>query len=84
VAALAHHRARRALIVVGEGPLRGTARGGRGAIQGLADRVTFTGAIAERQLIRSLRGARSPSCFPPLDEDYGYVTLEAFPGAEGR
>ena len=39
--------------------------------------MTFTGAITERQLIDLYAGALAV-VFPPFDEDYGYVTLEAF------
>jgi glycosyltransferase involved in cell wall biosynthesis len=64
------------LIVVGEGPLRGQLETAASQA-GVADRVTFTGAITENQLIDLYAGALAV-VFPPLDEDYGYVTLEAF------
>ena len=44
---------------------------------GVADRVTWAGAIDERRLDRAYAGALGV-VFPPFDEDYGYVTLEAF------
>ena len=44
---------------------------------GVADRVTFTGDIDDRQLVDLYANALAV-VFPPLDEDYGYVTLEAF------
>ena len=44
---------------------------------GVADRVTFTGGVTEQQLIDLYAGALGV-VFPPFDEDYGYVTLEAF------
>jgi glycosyltransferase involved in cell wall biosynthesis len=43
----------------------------------VADRVTFTGDIDDRQLSHLYANAFAV-VFPPLDEDYGYVTLEAF------
>jgi glycosyltransferase involved in cell wall biosynthesis len=44
---------------------------------GVADRVTFTGDIDDQQLVGLYANALAV-IFPPLDEDYGYVTLEAF------
>jgi len=44
---------------------------------GVADRVTFTGDIDDRRLVDLYQGAFAV-IFPPLDEDFGYVTLEAF------
>jgi glycosyltransferase involved in cell wall biosynthesis len=76
IAALAHTDPGVRLIVVGEGPLRGRLEAAA-AQSGIADRVTFTGGITERQLIDLYAGALAV-VFPPLDEDYGYVTLEAF------
>jgi glycosyltransferase involved in cell wall biosynthesis len=76
VRALAHADRRVRLIVVGEGPLRAQLED-TAARSGVADRVTFTGAVAEQQLIDLYAGALAV-VFPPFDEDYGYVTLEAF------
>jgi len=76
VRALAHADRRVRLIVVGDGPLRAQLE--QTALQsGVADRVTFAGAVTERQLIDLYAGALA-IVFPPFDEDYGYVTLEAF------
>jgi glycosyltransferase involved in cell wall biosynthesis len=44
---------------------------------GVADRITFTGDIDDRQLV-DLYAQALAVVFPPIDEDYGYVTLEAF------
>jgi len=44
---------------------------------GVAARVTWTGAVTEQQLIDLYAGALG-IVFPPFDEDYGYITLEAF------
>jgi glycosyltransferase involved in cell wall biosynthesis len=43
----------------------------------VADRITFTGDIDDRQLVDLYANAFAV-IFPPFDEDYGYVTLEAF------
>ena len=76
VRALAHAGDRARLIVVGDGPLRGQLED-TASQAGVADRVTFTGPITEPQLIDLYAGALAV-VFPPFDEDYGYVTLEAF------
>jgi glycosyltransferase involved in cell wall biosynthesis len=64
------------LVVVGEGtqdlPLRQLA-----AELGVGDRVVFTGAVDDETLLELLAGALAV-VFAPYDEDYGYVTLEAF------
>ncbi|HET7219171.1 MAG TPA: glycosyltransferase, partial [Vicinamibacterales bacterium] len=44
---------------------------------GVEDRVTLTGGISDAQLVDYLAGCRAV-CFPPLGEDYGFVTVEAF------
>jgi len=44
---------------------------------GVADRVTFTGRLSDEQLIEELATCRAV-CFPPFQEDYGFVTVEAF------
>jgi glycosyltransferase involved in cell wall biosynthesis len=64
------------LVVVGEGPLRASLEA-LATDQGVADRVTFAGGVAEPRLVDLYAGALAV-VFPPFDEDYGYVTLEAF------
>jgi glycosyltransferase involved in cell wall biosynthesis len=76
VRALAHTDRGVRLVVVGEGPLREPLER-VAAESGVADRVTWTGAIDERALVDLYAGALAV-VFPPFDEDYGYVTLEAF------
>jgi len=76
IRALAHVDFRVRLIVVGEGPLRGHLEA-TAAAAGVADRVTFTGGVDRARLVQLYSGALSV-VFPPYDEDYGYVTLEAF------
>jgi len=44
---------------------------------GVDGRVTFTGDVDDRQLVDLYANALAV-VFPPLDEDYGYVTLEGF------
>jgi len=75
--ALAQPAARGVRLVVGgdgedEGRLRELAR-----TLGLETRVTFTGRLSEESLVDHLARCRAV-CFAPLDEDYGFVTAEAF------
>ncbi len=49
---------------------------------GVADRVTLTGALTEDELLDHLARCRAV-CFPPLEEDYGFVTAEAFASSKG-
>ena len=76
IRALAHVDRRWRLVIVGEGPLRRDLEA-LAANAGLANRVTFTGAIDEAALVALYAGAAAV-VFPPVDEDYGYITLEAF------
>jgi glycosyltransferase involved in cell wall biosynthesis len=76
IAALAHVDSRIRLVVVGEGPLRAPLEE-KATAAGVAPRVLFTGGIDDGQLVRLYGGALAV-VFPPFDEDYGYVTLEAF------
>jgi glycosyltransferase involved in cell wall biosynthesis len=64
------------LIVVGEGPLRLQLEEIAGS-HGVADRVTWAGRIDDQRLVGLYAGALG-IVFPPFDEDYGYITLEAF------
>ncbi len=43
----------------------------------LSDRVTLAGAVTQPELLHYLAHCRAV-CFPPLHEDYGFVTVEAF------
>jgi glycosyltransferase involved in cell wall biosynthesis len=49
--------------------------------RGLSARVKLIGRIDERQLLEHLANCRAV-CFPPYDEDYGFVTVEAFASAK--
>lgn len=44
---------------------------------GVANRVTFPGRLSEDQLVDRLARCRAV-IFPPFQEDYGFVTVEAF------
>ena len=64
------------LVVAGEGTQRMNAE--RAAERaGVAGRVTFLGSVADDELIGLYAGALAV-IYPPFDEDFGYVTLEAF------
>jgi glycosyltransferase involved in cell wall biosynthesis len=76
VKALAHVDRVVRLVIVGDGPLRQTLAA-TAAESGVANRVSFTGGIDDQQLVDLYAGALAVA-FPPYDEDYGYITLEAF------
>jgi glycosyltransferase involved in cell wall biosynthesis len=76
VRALAHTDRGVRLIVVGEGPLRPSLER-TAAEAGVGARITWTGGVDESALVELYAGALGV-VFPPFDEDYGYVTLEAF------
>ena len=76
IRALARGDSRTRLVVAGDGPLRGQLEE-TAAHEGVADRVTFTGALGGQALVDLYAGALA-IVYPPFDEDYGYVTLEAF------
>jgi glycosyltransferase involved in cell wall biosynthesis len=76
IQALTHAGPALRLVVAGEGPLR-TRLENIAAAAGVSARVTFTGGVGEQALADLYSGALAV-IFPPFDEDYGYVTLEAF------
>jgi glycosyltransferase involved in cell wall biosynthesis len=64
------------LVIAGDGTQRVNAE--RTAEEaGVADRVTFLGTVGDDDLIALYAGALAV-VYPPFDEDFGYVTLEAF------
>jgi glycosyltransferase involved in cell wall biosynthesis len=64
------------LIVAGDGTQREHTE--QAAAQaGVSDRVTFLGNVGDDDLIGLYAGALAV-IYPPFDEDFGYVTLEAF------
>jgi glycosyltransferase involved in cell wall biosynthesis len=44
---------------------------------GLSERVTLAGRLGDAQMVDHFARCRAV-CFPPLEEDYGFVTAEAF------
>lgn len=76
IRALPHVDRRWRLVIVGDGPLRRDLEA-LAASTGVAGRVTFAGGVDEAALVALYAGAAAV-VFPPFDEDYGYVTLEAF------
>jgi glycosyltransferase involved in cell wall biosynthesis len=64
------------LLLAGDGTQRSNLER-RVAELDLADRVTFLGSVGDDQLIALYAGALA-ALYAPYDEDYGYVTLEAF------
>jgi glycosyltransferase involved in cell wall biosynthesis len=63
-------------VIAGEGEERGALEQLARA-RGIADRVTFAGRISDDDLVDHLARCRIV-CFPPFEEDYGFVTAEAF------
>jgi len=63
-------------IVAGEGDEEASLRQVAVSL-GVDDRVRFAGRIDDDELVRLLGCCRAV-CFPPLNEDYGFVTIEAF------
>ena len=74
--AFQHVRAPMRLVIAGEGTARGALER-RISDLGLERRVTILGRVSDDELIALYAGARG-LLFTPYDEDYGYVTLEAF------
>lgn len=76
IRAFAHVPPPARLIVVGDGSQRGAAE--RIAAESeTADRIVFAGTAGDEQLVALYAGALGV-VYAPYDEDYGYVTLEAF------
>ena len=66
----------RRLVIVGEGTQEPALRRLADELS-IADRVTFEGAATDERLLALYAGALGV-VYAPFDEDYGYVTLEAF------
>ncbi|MBK8321724.1 MAG: glycosyltransferase family 4 protein [Betaproteobacteria bacterium] len=75
VRAMQHVRGRGFAVLAGEGGQSHAMRE-LAAKLGVADRVRFTGRIGTDELA-ALYANASAVCFTPLDEDLGYITLEA-------
>ncbi len=78
--AMAHVPAPTRLVIVGDGAQR-AALEGTAARSAAADRVRFTGAQWGNAVVDLYAGALGV-LYAPFDEDYGYVTLEAFLAAK--
>lgn len=68
------------LVIAGDGPERETLTALRRELD-LDARVTFAGRLDEAALLDHLARCRAV-VFPPFDEDYGFVTTEAFASAK--
>ena len=66
-------------VLAGEGETRGEIAG-RIRSLGLEHRVSLPGRLSEQQLVDHLARCRAV-VFPPVDEDFGFVTVEAFAAA---
>ena len=64
------------LVVAGDGTQRANVER-VAADAGVADRVDFLGTVDDERLLELYRGTLAVA-YPPYDEDFGYVTLEAF------
>jgi glycosyltransferase involved in cell wall biosynthesis len=76
VRAMAHVDRPTRLVVVGDGTFRSQTEA-LAASLGVSDRVSFLGEVDEAQLIDLYEEALAV-LYVPYDEDFGYVTLEAF------
>lgn len=76
IEALAHTQQTVRANIVGTGPeedrLRRLAQ-----VHGVADRVTFLGALPDAEVVARYNACRAVF-YAPVDEDYGYATVEAF------
>ena len=75
VRAMKEVRAPGSAVFAGEGGQIGAMRELAESL-GVADRVRFLGRVTREELL-ALYAHAAAVCFPPFDEDYGYVTLEA-------
>src|SRR5690349_1817336 len=63
------------LVIAGDGTQRQNAERAA-ALAGVSDRITFLGTVGDEDLIELYARALAV-VYPPFDEDFGYVTLEA-------
>ena len=75
IRAMQHVRGRGFAVLAGEGGQSHAMRELAGRL-GVSDRVRFTGRIDTEELA-ALYANATAVCFTPLDEDLGYITLEA-------
>ena len=76
VEAMAHLRTSTRVVLAGDGPLRDELAQ-RAEHLGVADRLVLPGYVSDDKLLELFSGALAV-VYPPIDEDYGYVTLQAF------
>ena len=76
IEAIAHASKDVRLKIAGRGPLEASLRE-LAAARGVASRVDFLGFVSDEELLTLLATARA-AVYTPVNEDYGYVTLEAF------
>jgi glycosyltransferase involved in cell wall biosynthesis len=76
IEAMSHAGGNARLVIAGDGSER-AALAARIEALGLGHRVRLAGRVEDAELIELLAGARA-LLFTPFEEDYGYVTLEAF------
>jgi glycosyltransferase involved in cell wall biosynthesis len=76
IEALAHAPTEVRLKIAGRGPLEASLKELAQA-RGVSSRVDFLGFVSDDDLIHLLATARA-AIYTPVNEDYGYVTLEAF------
>ena len=76
IEALAHTPGEVRLKIAGRGPLEGGLRE-LAETKGVTSRVDFLGFVSDEDLLTLLATARA-AVYTPVNEDYGYVTLEAF------
>jgi glycosyltransferase involved in cell wall biosynthesis len=76
IEALAHASNEVRLKIAGRGPLEASLRELAEA-RGVSSRVDFLGFVSDEDLLTLLAQARA-AVYAPVNEDYGYVTLEAF------
>jgi glycosyltransferase involved in cell wall biosynthesis len=71
-----HHPVRIAFLGAADTPEYDAQLRRRAADAGIEGRVSWLGGVSEERKLDLYSGCRAV-IFPPLDEDYGYVTLEA-------
>ena len=76
IRALAHAPEDLSLVIAGTGTQR-SALEALAASLGVGDRTRFRGEVSDDEVLDLYAGALGV-IFPPYDEDFGYVTLEAF------
>jgi glycosyltransferase involved in cell wall biosynthesis len=68
-------------VIAGEGESRADLER-LSASLGVSDRVVWPGRVSDEAIVDHLARCRAV-CFPPLGEDYGLVTIEAFASRKG-